>query len=143
MKILYTFFNQFGEQSEVLEAVLVKENIYKIIQIPENAFGISKNDEIEALFISDENIPEFIRFTKKSGNATLIINQFPSEETKNKICQKLEEEFCEIVESHDKWKVNILQVADLEQIQNLLQSYKVLFQILNPNPYEGNLILPF
>ena len=143
MKILYTYLNQFGEQSEVLEAVLVKDSIYKIVQIPENAYGISKNDEIEALFISDEKIPEFIRFTKKSGNATLMITQFPSEETKNKICQKLEEEFCEIVQCHDKWNVNVLQVADLEQIQNLLQSHKVLFQILNPNPYEGNLILPF
>ena len=143
VKILYTFFDQNGEQSEVLEAVLVKENIYKISQIPEIAYGISKGDEVEALIITDENTPEFIRFTKKSGNSTLTIIKFQNEDSKNKIFQKLENEFCEFVESNGKWNVNILQVADLDQIQNLLQSNNVLFQVLNPNPYEGNLILPF
>jgi hypothetical protein len=143
VKILYTFFDQKGEKSEELEAILIKESFFKIVQIPEYAYGISKGDEIEALFISDETVPEFIRFTKKSGNSTLTILQFPSEDVKNKIFQKLEKEFCEVIEVADKWSVNILQVADMDQIQDLLQSHNVLFQVLNPNPYEGNLILPF
>ena len=143
MKILFSYFNQKGEKTEALEAVSIKENIYKVLQIPENALGISKGDEIEALVISDENLPEFIRFTQKSGNQTITINNFPSEQTKSKILKKLADEFCDFVELDDKVNVNILKIADLDEIQNLLYANEVSYQIMNPNPYEGKLVIPF
>lgn len=143
MNILYSYFDQKGEKTEKLEVIPTGENTFRIVQIPLNALGISKDDEVEALIISDEDLPEFIRFTKKSGNGTVVINKFPDDQTKIKVLEKLDKEFCEQIEYEDKLNVNILQIADIDEIQNFLFAHKVLFQIMNPNPYEGKLVIPF
>lgn len=143
MNILFSYFDQKGEKSEELEVIPIGNDSFKIIQIPINALGISKDDEVEALVISQETLPEFIRFTKKSGNATISISKFPNDQVKNKVIEKLDREFCEHIEYSDKVNVNILQIADLDEIQNFLFAIEVSFQVMNPNPYEGKLVIPF
>lgn len=143
MKVLYSYFDQKGEKTEALEAISITGDLYKIIQIPVNALGISKDDEVEALLISDENLPEFIRFSKKSGNQTITIHKFPNDQIKAKVKQKLEKDFCEFLETDGKLNVNILEIADLDEIQNYLFLNEVSYQIMNPNPYEGKLVIPF
>lgn len=143
VKILYSYFDQKGEKTEELESIPTGENLFRIVQIPVNALGISKDDEVEAFVLSDENLPEFIRFTKKSGNVTISIQKFPNEKVKNKVIEKLDKEFCQQVEIGDKMNVNILQLADIDEIQNYLFANEVSFQMMNPNPFDGKLVIPF
>ena len=143
VKILYSYFDQKSERTEELESIPVGKNLFRIVQIPVNALGISKDDEVEAIAISDENLPEFIRFTKKSGNATISIQKFPNEKIKNKVIEKLDKEFCQQIEIGDKMNVNILQLADIDEIQNYLFANEVSFQMMNPNPFDGKLVIPF
>lgn len=143
MKVLYTYIDANGEQSEELDATPLQSNNFKINQIPTRALGISKDDEIEALNISDENVPEFIRFTKKSGNKTLKILTFKNDQSKSKIIKKLKDEFSEYIELNDTFLVNVLQISDIDEIQDFLEQQNSTFQLLNPNPFDGNLYIPF
>lgn len=143
VKILYTYNGINGEHSELLETITVKENCFRILQIPTEALGISKGDEVEALIISDENTPEFITFTKKSGNCTIKLISFINDTNKARVLNTLEKEKCDTVSHKDSFLVNLPPSVDLDDIQQYLEKEQVSFQIMNPNPYEGNLYIPF
>ena len=66
------FLNPSGPATETLWAIPVEPNLYRLDNSPFFAYGVSWQDTVEARVGSD-NVLEFVRCSKKSGNRTLRV----------------------------------------------------------------------
>jgi len=134
--------NKGTEYEETLWAFDLGNNIYKLANSPFFSYGISYEDEIEAISKGLGQIPEFIRIKKKSGNRTIRISvdeKSDKEAVDEIILLSLHAIGCTYEGANKKYiSLNIPVEVKLEKVVRLLIEQKQLWEYADPTYEEVN-----